>query len=153
MTNKLLHTDFWLSYILLKLPLNLSGNVDTIDLLKGQHDCGYRWISCTSPNTHQFLLCEDKNIFLNAIFCGAAVSRWLIWLWNHTILPQQKQKGAQMNRSWPPNLPVMEKECTTRFLLNTFISMTFSWTFFCRIKWEKKEKCLWTKIRLSEDLG
>lgn len=78
---------------------------------------------------------------LNAIFCSA-VCWWLIWLRNHTILPQQKQKGAQMNRSWPSNLPVVKKECATRFLLNSFISATLSELSFCRPIWkgEKKKK-------------
>lgn len=100
-------------------------------------------------NTQHFLLCEHKKNPLNAIFCSA-VCWWLIWLRNHTILPQQKQKGAQMNRSWPSNLPVVKKECATRFLLNSFISATLSELSFCRPIWkgEKKKKRLWRNISM-----
>lgn len=57
----------------------------------------------------------------NATFCGSAVFWWLIWVPDHIMLPQQKEKAAKMCRSWPLNLPVLEKECATRSL-NSFIS-------------------------------
>lgn len=89
--------------------------------------------------------CKSIKIPLNAVFCSA-VFWWLIWLRNHTTLPQQKQRGAQMNRSRPPNLPFVEKECATRFLLNSFISVTF-WVFFCRTKWKKSVKKYISELR------
>lgn len=76
-----------------------------------------------------FWLCEHKSLQTP----GSAVFWWLIWVWDHIILPQQKQKGAKMNRSWPLNLPDVEKECATRSL-NSFVSFC-CFPFSCRINW------------------
>lgn len=100
--------------------------------------------------THTSSFCKSIKIPLKAIFC-AAVFWWLIWLRNHTSLPQQTHRGAQMNRSRPPNLPVVEKECATSFLLNSFISVT-SWVFpFAELNGGKKRKSLWRNISLSTE--
>lgn len=101
--------------------------------------CSYHNILTYCFITHTSSFCKSIKNPLKGIFC-AAVFWWLIWLRNHTSLPQQTHRGAQMNRSRPPNLPVVEKECATSFLLNSFISVT-SWVFpFAELNGEKKEK-------------
>ena len=45
-----------------------------------------------------------------------------------------------MNRSWPPNLPVVEKGCATRFLLNSFISATLSELSFLQTQMKRRRK-------------
>ncbi len=98
--------------------------------------------------THARFCCVSiKKTPLNVTFFPV-VSWWLIWQRHNTIPPQQKQKAAQMNRSRPPNLAVVEKECATKFFLNSFISTTLTGGFFRRAKWKK---CLWRKISLSKE--
>lgn len=59
------------------------------------------------------------------MFCGSAVFWWLIWLGDHIILPQQKEKGAKMNRSWPLNLPVVEKRARYKVPRSTHLFLDF----------------------------
>lgn len=70
------------------------------------------------------------------MFFGSAVFWWLIWVRDHIMLPQQKEKAAKMNRSWPPNLPFVRNDCTTRSL-NSFIS---SWSFLSQENLSKESK-------------
>lgn len=84
------------------------------------------------------------KIPLNTTFCSA-VFWWLIWLQKPHYPASVETERSSNEQVLTPNLPVVEKECSTWFLLNSFISMTLSEFSFAVLN----EKSMWRNISPS----